>query len=114
MPVVRVGREVYSKLKVLHAVLKKLGKAETLGDVIDYLISLSPLNDILGAKTAKELALIYAQLAGKSWNKLNEELTKACGSSIDSNDETALKCIEGYLKGKLGLDEAEELIKTKP
>lgn len=57
---------------------------------------------------------MYAQLASKSWNELNAELTRTCGSGLDGINEEIGKCIYDYLRSRLGLDEAEALIKTKP
>ena len=114
MPLVRVGPEVYSKLKALYVVLEKLGRVESLGDVIKYLIESSPLNELLSVRSPKELAILYAQLASKSWNELNAELAKACGSGLDGMDKESGEYIYDYLRSRLGLDEAEALIKTKP
>jgi len=111
---IRISPETHSKLKALHTILRKLGKARTLDDVINYLIESSPLNDLLTANSPKELAILYAQLASKSWNELNAELAKTCGSGLDGMDKEAGKCIYKYLRSRLGLDEAEALIKAKP
>ncbi len=110
MPHVRVSHDAHSKLKVLYVVLSRLGRAESVGDVVDYLISLSPLEDLLRAKSAKELAMLYMQLTSKSWSELNAELTRACGSGLDGADKEVEGCIEEYLRSRMGLNEVENLL----
>ena len=108
MPLVRVDPEVYSGLKTLLNTLKALGKAKSMNDVVKYLLSLSPLEDLMSARSAKELALLYAQLASKSWEAVNEEVSKVCGSGVDDADEESMKCVEDYLRRKLGLSSLSE------
>ena len=75
-----------------------------------YLLSLSPLDDLMSAGEPKELALLYAQLSSKSWEEVSEEIIKACGEGLNSSDAGVKECITKYLRNALGLEEASNLL----